>query len=240
MAILDEILDSLSGEDAAVRDLRICLRATAVWTRRLGLAYTFPRVQHGQIEGQERPRRLSEMGALDLARLARSEDRVDAAVGLAAINSLLDPDPAVLQVGNALELILRHGSGKKVTVVGHFPFVERLREQVDELFVLELYPQQDDLPSDEAPQVIPQSDVVAITGTTLINHTLEGLLELARDKLVIVLGPTTPITPVLFDHGVDYVCGSLVDDPEAAMCCVSEGVSFRYMEGLKPVILGKG
>jgi len=239
MAILDEILDSLPEEDAEVRDLRICLRATAVWTRRLGLAYTFPRVHHGQIEGQERPRRLSEMSAKELARLAVSEDRVDAAVGLAAINSLLDPAPEELQAGNALELILRHGGGKNVTVVGHFPFVDRLREKVEKLWVLELYPQADDLPSGKAPQVIPESDVVAITATALINHTLEGLLELGRDKLVIVLGPTTPMTPVLFDHGVDYVCGSVVEDPEAALLCVSEGVSFRYTEGLKPVILGR-
>jgi uncharacterized protein (DUF4213/DUF364 family) len=79
--------------------------------------------------------------------------------------------------------------------------------------------------------------VVAITGTTLINHTLESLLDLARGKVVIVLGPSTPLSPVLFDHGVSYVCGSLVEDPVAALRCVSEGESFRYTEGLRPVVL---
>jgi len=239
MAVIEDILESLADQDAEVRDLRICLRATAVWTRRLGLAYTFPRVHHGRVSEQPKPRRLSEMSARELAKLALSEDRIDAAVGMAAINSLLDPSPEDLKTGNALELILRHGAGRSVTVVGHFPFVERLREKVEDLWVLELYPQDGDLPSEDAPEVIPRSDVVAITGTTLLNHTLEGLLELARGKTVILLGPTTPMTGVFFEHGVDHVCGSLVEDPDLALKCVSEGVSFRYTEGLKPVILSR-
>jgi hypothetical protein len=37
--------------------------------------------------------------------------------------------------------------------------------------------------------LVPQADVVAITGTALINHTLDGLLALCRsDALVMVLG----------------------------------------------------
>jgi len=242
MRILEDILASLPGDgaDLPVRDLRICLQVTAVWSRHLGLAYTFPRAQPE--DGHDPPpprRRISELSAGELARLSLSTDRVEASVGLAAINALLDPPPGALRPGNALEVILRHGAGRRVVVVGHFPFVDRLGEQVAELAVLELRPRGDDLPAERAVEVVPRADVVAITATTLINHTLAGLLALAAGKIVIVLGPTTPVSPVLFDYGVTHVCGSLVERPEEALRGVSEGRGFRHTEGLRPVILSR-
>jgi len=42
---------------------------------------------------------------------------------------------------------------------------------------------------------------------------------------------------VLIDHGVSAVCGSLVEDPETVLQCVSHGSSFRNTKGLKPVIM---
>jgi uncharacterized protein (DUF4213/DUF364 family) len=53
------------------------------------------------------------------------------------------------------------------------------------------------------------------------------------DSLVIVLGPTTPLSPVLFDYGVDIVSGTLVVDPELALRCLSEGATFRQMRGVR-------
>ena len=240
MAIISDILSSIHN-DATVSDLRVCVRATAVWSRRLGLAYTFPRIHRGHTaEGQRRPRRLSGLSARQLAELARSSDLLDASVGLAAINSLLEPDPNRLSDGNAFDLVVAHGEGKDVTVVGHFPFVERLREKARNLWVLELSPKEGDLPASEASNVIPRSDVVAITGTTLINHTLDSLLELARGRLVVLLGPSTPLSPVLFDHGVYAVGGCLVEDPGSTLRCVSEGASFRHTEGIRYVLLKQG
>jgi uncharacterized protein len=235
MTILNEILGSLEG-DAAVSELRAGVRATAVWSRRLGLAYTFPRVHRGSSTrlGQK-PRRLRDRSARELAELALSEDPIDASIGAAAINSLLDPEELQLDDGKAFDLILEKGEGKSVTVVGHFPFVEKLRERVAELWVLELTPREGDLPASEAARVIPRSDVVAITGTSLINHTIEPLLELARDAFTIVLGPSTPLSPVFFDWQVDAICSSVVVEPELALLDVSEGASFRFMSGLRPV-----
>ena len=237
MAIIHEILESLE-EDAPVRDLRICIRAAAVWSRRLGFAYTFPfsrGIRHN--ESEQKPKRLSGMTAVQLAQLARSENLLEASVGVAAINSLLDPPEDITMTGNAFDLILAHGENRNVTVVGHFPFVERLHSKVRNLWVLELEPTGDDLPAEKASEAIPQSDVVVITGTSLINHTLDGLLELARGRYTILIGPSTPLSPVFFDHGVDAICGVIVGNPEAALACISEGVSFRYTEGLLRVIV---
>ena len=234
--LIEDVISSVDG-DVPVTDLRICQRASAVWSRGLGLASTLPRVHHRHEEGEPGYRRLKERSAGELAGLALSDDSTDASLGMAALNSLLAPDEASLIDANAIKLIFEHGRDRAVTVVGHFPFVERLKRHVRDLWVLELWPRGDDLPASEAGRVIPRSDVVAITGTTLINHTLEELLTLARDKVVILLGPSTPMTPVLFDYGIDAVCGSLVVDPRVALECVSEAVPFRYCEGLRQVCM---
>jgi hypothetical protein len=240
MTILETLLDALGSRDAAVRDVRIGLGVAGVRSRRLGLAYVFPRdaIAHGDDPGTDAPP-LSDRSARELAGLSLAGDPTRTAVGVAAINSLLDP-PDHLEARHALDVILEYGRDREVTLVGHFPFADRLREGVRRLNVLELYPREGDLPASAAARVIPRSDVVAITASTLINRTLDGLLELARGKPVILIGPTTPLAPVLLEHGVAVLCGSMVTDPDAAMRALSEGVGFRRLPGLRRVVVRAG
>jgi uncharacterized protein (DUF4213/DUF364 family) len=135
---------------------------------------------------------------------------------------------------NAGELLAERGRGKKVGLVGHFPFVPALREAAGRLWVIELHPQAGDVGAEEAEAILPQVDIAAITGSAFINHTLERLLGLCRpETLVIVLGPSTPLSPVLFDYGVDVIAGTRVVDPGLALRCVSEGATFRQIKGVR-------
>ena len=237
MAILDDLLQGLGERDAPVREVRLGLRATAVWSRRLGLAYAFPRDPdaHGREDTGE-GQRLIDKSARELAELARASDLENASIGIAAVNSLI-PQPERLKEGEGFEVILRHGRSRHVALVGHFPFADRLRPLVRELTILELHPREGDLPASESARVLPAADVAVITASSVINHTLEGLLAQARGKPVILLGPSAPLAPVLLDHGITAVCGSLVLDPQAALRDVSEAVSFRRMRGLRRVVL---
>jgi uncharacterized protein (DUF4213/DUF364 family) len=181
---------------------------------------------------------LHECSARELADLAYSDSLLEASVGLAAINALLDVDKDACVEMNAEQVILEKGSAKDVVVIGHFPFIPRVREAVRQLWVLEKRPSEDDLPAEAAPNIIPQADVVAITGTALINHTFEELIKLCHpEAFVLVLGPTTPLSPVLFDHGADVVSGTLVTDPETVLRYVSQGASFRQIKRSKGVKL---
>jgi len=82
--------------------------------------------------------------------------------------------------------------------------------------------------------LIPQADVLGITGTAFTNHTLENLLQLCNPKaFVIVLGDTAPLSPILFDYGVDVVSGTKVVDPEIVLRCVSEGANYRQIKGVR-------
>jgi uncharacterized protein (DUF4213/DUF364 family) len=68
----------------------------------------------------------------------------------------------------------------------------------------------------------------------LINHTLDGLLAFCRpDATVMVLGPSTPLSPVLFDHGATILSGARVVDLEAVTRGVSQAASFKQMEGTR-------
>ena len=146
-------------------------------------------------------------------------------------------------------LVAAHGTlqmwpeqGKRVALVGHFPFIPWLRKRVDQLSVLELQPQADEFPAASATEIIPQADVLALTGTTLINGTLVDLMKLRKpDTVVLVLGPSTPLSPILFDHGVHLLSGSLVEDVEKVLLAVSQGANFRQVHraGVRLVTMKK-
>jgi uncharacterized protein (DUF4213/DUF364 family) len=88
--------------------------------------------------------------------------------------------------------------------------------------------------------LIPQADVVALTGTALINHTLEPLLALCRpDALVVVLGPSTPLSPVIFSRGASVLSGTRVVDEAAVQRTVSQGASFQQVEGVRLLTIAR-
>ncbi len=60
----------------------------------------------------------------------------------------------------------------------HFPFIPKIREIVRNLWVIEKNPHPGDYPEEKAKELIPDADVLAITGTAITNHTIEELLKL--------------------------------------------------------------
>jgi uncharacterized protein (DUF4213/DUF364 family) len=180
-------------------------------------------------------------GARELAELLRAKSPMEASLGMATVNALLEVDELWLTDRNASEEIIRRGEGKRVVIVGHFPFIAKVRRVVGHLDVLELDPGPDELPPAAAAEVIPQADVVAITGTSLVNKTFDGLIRHCRpDAFVLVLGPTSPLSPVLFEHGVDLIAGTRVVDPDLALTVASQGAIFRQMRGVRLVTMAKG
>jgi uncharacterized protein len=174
---------------------------------------------------------LSRLTALEIARHALSDNIAEASVGLAAMNSLVDIDLSKCLEINAGELLAIKGKGKNVSVIGHFPFVDDLRTVARNLWVMELHPRPEDRVAKDAERFLPDSDIVAISGTTLINHTLLGLLQLCPgNSIKMLLGPTTPMSEVLFDYGLDIISGSKVTDEAAVLRRISEGANFRQLK----------
>jgi uncharacterized protein (DUF4213/DUF364 family) len=239
MTILDDLLASVR-EDAPVRSVTVGAHYTAVCSRRCGLASTLLGcLPHGE-EPVRDVGRLHTKGARELAEYARSANALEASIGMAALNSLLPPDFAGQREANALAVLAGRGAGRKVAIVGHFPFVHELERQVGTLWVLELCPAEGDWPATAAADLIPQADVVGITSSAITNHTFEGLLSLCRpDAFVVALGPTTPWSPVLFDRGVHVLAGSDVVDEAAVLRTLAQGASFRQIEGVRRIAIAR-
>jgi uncharacterized protein (DUF4213/DUF364 family) len=240
MKIIDDILSTLNCE-APVMDIRQGPFQTAVITRHCGLASTphdpGPHHERTPVTGAGL---LLEKDALSISYMANSPSLMESAIGMATINSLIEVDERRCLELNAGDLLMKKGEGKKVAIVGHFPFVPRLRKIAKALWVIEKNPQEGDSTEAEAENLIPQAQVVGITGTAFINHTIEHLLGLCSLKaFVVILGGTAPLSPVLFDYGVSAVSGTLVIDPENVLRCVSQGATFRQITGMKLLTMTK-
>jgi len=158
---------------------------------------------------------------------------VTASLAVAAMNALLSPPPEARDA-KGQNVVLKHGRDRRVVVVGHFPFVERLAEHFESFHVLELRPRPGDLPAESAGEVLPKADVAVLTGSSLVNGTLGGLMDLlSPDAFVMLLGPSAPFARCLFDLGFDVVAGAEVTDPETAMDGVGKGLSFRELKGVR-------
>jgi hypothetical protein len=184
--------------------------------------------------------RLHTKSARELAELARSDISLEASIGLAAINSLLEVDLSQAVELNAASVLIERGAGKKVALVGHFPFIPALRVAAGELWVIEQQPTPGEHPAEAAVDLLLRAEVVALTASALINQTMDSLLELCSPQaLVVVLGPSTPLSPVWFERGVEILSGSVVTDESAAMRTISQGATFQQVEGVKRVTLQK-
>lgn len=199
MKIIEDIILSLKGNDFPVRSVHTCIFWTAVVSKHRGLSSTFREEGHSHEKGVRDVGRLTQKMAIELAEYATSNSLLEASIGMATINSLIDVDESRCIEKNAFDLILEKGEGKKVAVAGHFPWIPKLRERIKNLWVLEQRLREGDLPAHEADRILPECDVVGITGTSFINHTLEGLLKLCKKAYVVLIGPISPLSPILFD-----------------------------------------
>jgi uncharacterized protein (DUF4213/DUF364 family) len=183
---------------------------------------------------------LLRLSAQELARFALSNNYHERAIGMAAINSLLDPTPPGVLELNAHDWLLKEGNGRKVVLVGHFPFVTRLSEVANPLWILEKRPRDGDLPAIEAARVIPQADIVAITGSTFVNQSIDDLLALCQPRTkVVILGPSTPLAPVLFNEGISLLSTTYVIDEAGTLESIRSGRSYYSFNGIKRITLIK-
>ncbi len=182
-----------------------------------------------------------------LGDLYRTQD-LRRALAIATLNALAEtlwmrdgpPAGANLRTGDAFDA-LEILPGHRVALVGAFaPYMRELRRRGQPFHVLELDVstlKPEELPyfasPDRAEAVLAQADVLVVTGTTLINGTLEGLLESLRPGVqVAVIGPTATLLAAPFARrGVTVVGGTRVCDAETLLHLLAEGGSGYHFFG---------
>jgi len=200
----------------------------------VGLAYTLTSEETPDCCAlMKRAGHLTELSALELARLALSWDIRSRVVGVAALNALSQlylrsrTNRILISKGNIADHLALKGD--VVTIVGNMaPMVDKLEAKAKNIYVLERSMELRDgrtLPDTAAEEVIPESDVVLITGTSIVNGTVDRLLELSKNaREVALVGPTAGILPtVLFEHGVTAVATVKVMNADKVMKNISEG-----------------
>ncbi|MBN2488441.1 MAG: hypothetical protein JXA98_05375 [Methanosarcinaceae archaeon] len=164
--------------------------------------------------------------------LSLSDNMLDAAVGVAVINAVsqmafeLRPEKYIFSSVDVLDFIR---SDDKVSMVGYFkPLIPRILKKTGNFLVVEKKEVFDEsvriVPEDMSPTVLPGSDIIIISGSTLVNKTIDDLLKYkgnARD--VVLLGPTASMVPKpLFEKGVTAVMGVRINDADKMLKIISE------------------
>lgn len=138
--------------------------------------------------------------------------------------------------------LLSIDTSSKVIIVGAFhTYIEKCVKLGCDLGVLELDQEALNpdhrhlyIPAADYHKVIPGTDILIVTGLTLVNDTLEDILQVVEEKTqVVVTGPSSSLLPdVLFENKVDIIGGVRITDPERLLDLVGQGAAgyhlFRY------------
>jgi uncharacterized protein (DUF4213/DUF364 family) len=117
----------------------------------------------------------------------------------------------------------------RVAMVGYFgPLVPKILKITDKLTVLEKREIEDPktmtLPSEKAREVLPISDVIILSASTLANRTFDELISFrGAAREVVLLGPSAPLYPApFFERSITAIMGTRIIDPLTMLTVVSE------------------
>lgn len=210
------------------------------------------------------PGKLAGRLAWRTAEEAVTQTGVRRALGIAALNALAQvvadrrresghsPGYDVIEGVDAFD-VAEVTPQETAVVVGAFaPFLRALRSLGAPHWVLENDPSTlkpvempHFRPASDFPEVVPEADVLLVTGTTLINDTLAELLAVARPSArIAIVGPTVTMVPDAFlSRGCSILGGIRISDPDAFLDVLAEGGSGYHFFGKsaqKIVLRGHG
>jgi hypothetical protein len=232
-----------SPNDIRVSDVRIGLGYTGVRLNsgHLGVCHTSSD-EHGCCQKVDRAGTLAGSSALETSELANSWNLGEAVVGVATINALsqivLETDATDYSIieGYYLDQI-EITRDDTVALVGYIrPFIPVIKSKAGTLYVIErsmVAENEEVLPDTASEEILPKADVVILTGSTLVNGTIDRLLQLSKTaREVGVVGPTASMIPdPLFKRGATATAGIRVTNAERLLQVISEGGGVPQFKG---------
>ncbi len=172
-----------------------------------------------------------------VAGLIKSWNLPEASIGHAALNSYYN-SPAIARMNGIEFSDLQYKEdrlndpfitsqndvkGKKVAVMGHFPYLETFFEPICDLSIIEWEPEeQGDYPFPSSEFILPLCDFVFISSRSLVDKTFPRLLELSKAaKRIVLVGPSATLAPYLLTIGISDLSGFIIKDTEKALRLVS-------------------
>ncbi len=170
------------------------------------------------------------------------------ALGIAVLNALSstfwrDNHPADYNLKMGVDPVENKiiSDDANVVVIGALvPYIRMLKKRGRPFHILEKDPRT--LKADEMPYFCPQekareciasADLLIITGTTLINNTLEDILcQMQSGAEAVLVGPTASMLPeAFFRRGIKAIGGITVTDPDKLLDTLSEAGSGYHFYG---------
>ena len=222
-ALYDALADGVKSEEPVVETAGGRYWAMAATADGMGLGMMTP----GESIPPAHPDGLTGLPLREAARAVSSWNLREASFGLAAANAWYNNTARMMQLGSyepfkhyptvGLDL-----EGMTVGLVGHMHGPAEMWEKARKVYIVEREPKPGDYPDAACDWLLPQCDLVLITGSSLINKTLPHLLTLCENAFTILLGPSVPMCPALLDFGIDRLAGLVVTEHEAMAAHVRE------------------
>lgn len=235
---IEETLAGFAG-DRRVVDVRLGLKAVGVQLDdgRCGVAYRFLKDASCDSISRMGNETLAGRKATELLTWLCTENSLQRSVGLAVANTLTAP--FVLKAAESGKIVdgdilsaIKLTPGDRVAMIGYFePMVDKIREKC----ALDIYELDTSIApglreSSAAPEGLRRCDVGLITSTTIVNGTIDRLLEAAVNcREVVMLGPSTPLVPEVFVGTPVTMLSGIVIDDDVVLRVVSEGGSMRQL-----------
>lgn len=168
------------------------------------------------------------------------------AIGIATLNAL---SQWIVESGNERDYeIVKDKDGfdlldiapdETVSLIGAFgPYIRRLKMMGNPFFILEknlktlrLDEMKYFKPESEMGSAIEKSDVIVITGTAIVNHTIDGILSfITNGKRTAIIGPTASMIPnAFFKRGVHVMAGVRITQPDLMINILKQGGSAYHL-----------
>ena len=104
------------------------------------------------------------------------------------------------------------------------------------VYLFERKPVAGALPDTAVETLLPKCDLVIISGSTLVNKTLERLLEISEGyTLAFFLSP--PLSPILLERGADLLAGVIVKDGKALEIVSQGGGTREFSDVTEDVVM---
>ena len=225
-----------SADSRTIADVRVGLKYTAALLNdgSCGVAFSFNRFTDNEHAKQPDIGGIVSRSADEILSWITAENLLQRIIGFAAANAI-----NVISVKNAIiddvRKLIDLKPTDRVVMVGYFRPLESYILQLGcslEIYELDtgLAPGLKD--SSLAPPALRKCDVAVITGTAVINNTIDYLLESAEDcREVAVVGPSTPLVPEAFaGTSTTLLSGVIPTDKQAVLEIVSSGGGMRQFK----------
>ena len=195
-----------------------------------GVSWTAAELEDGRVgvamhtTGETAPRLFDTLEGLPARRAAEASlswNFEEASEGMAVVNAWYNTAENAVHLGvtppeGALDGVAL--DGLRVGFVGHLPghsgITDELLARAASWFILEREPRPGDLPDSACEYLLPDCDLVVITGSAAVNKTMPRLLELAKNARVVLTGPTVTLCPGLLELGIDRLFGLAITEGE--------------------------